>query len=409
MEREASDPKVRSAFRGWALLRWGGFALMLAGVAIVHVAPSMGYAPVASLLPSYQLQLARSAFVAAGNRLTPAIATSAQGVAAAAPLEAVPFYFRAIALEAEGRVEDVLPLLDEALKRDPRHYYARLWRARIYYGAGRIPEAVDEVLKVLPLNQRGQQDYIEALVDVARDERNRPLLLDLVATRPPWAQAFMQRVDAEIPDDGFHLALAALSPDTLNGYIARLIDRGEYDRALLIWQGSWSQEQLLAFSWPSDPRFSFEKAGAAFGWQTDSRTTSRAADGLSVFYNGRGAATPASQTMLLGPGYRYRVTLDLSGELKERGGWFRWRIACRGSGQVLGELSIKSIDKDALPLSFEVLAPPDDCPAQTLSLSAEPGEYAFPARLVVKEVRIDERGASQGAAAQPPVSPGAVP
>jgi hypothetical protein len=112
---------------------------------------------------------------------------------------------------------------------------------------------------------------------------------------------------------------------------------------------------------------------------------------------------------LLGPGYRYRVALDLTGELKVRGGWFRWRMACRGSGQVLGELSIKSIENAALPASFEVLAPPEDCPAQTLSLHAEPGEFAFAARLVVKEVRIDQGGAVQEAAPQPPVMADAVP
>jgi hypothetical protein len=114
--------------------------------------------------------------------------------------------------------------------------------------------------------------------------------------------------------------------------------------------------------------------------------------------------------MLLGPGYNYRVTLDLSGEFKERGGWFRWRMACRGTGQLLGELSIRSIDTDGLPPSFEVTAPPDDCPAQTLSLHAEPGEYVFAARLVVKEVRIDQRGAAPEAPpqAQPPAIAGAV-
>jgi tetratricopeptide (TPR) repeat protein len=409
LEREAPDPKVRPAFRGWGLLRWGVLALTFAGVAIVHVAPSMGYAPVASLLPSFQLQLARSAFSDAGNRLTPAIATASQGVGAAAPLEAVPFYFRAIALEAEGREQDVLPLLDEALRRDPRHYYARLWRARIYYGAGRIPDAVDEVLKVIPLNQKGAQDYVEALVDVARDETNRPLLLDLVATRPGWAQAFMQRVDAEIPDDGFHLALASLSPDTLNRYIARLIDEGEYDRALLIWQGAWSEEQLLTFSWPADPRFSVEKAGQAFGWQTDSRTTSRAADGLHIFHNGRGVTTVASQTMLLGPGYTYRVTVDLSGEFKERGGWFRWRMACRETGEVLGELAVRSVDPDGLPPSFDVAAPADDCPAQLLSLNAERGEYVFAARLVVRQVQIDQLAAVQVGPAEPAVTASAAP
>ena len=67
--------------------------------------------------------------------------------------------------------------------------------------------------------------------------------------------------------------------NTLNSFIARLIEKGEYDRAFLLWQESWSEEDLLTFSWPADPRFNVEKAAAAFGWRTDARTASRAADG----------------------------------------------------------------------------------------------------------------------------------
>lgn len=384
-----NDTRMPAWSRTW--LRLAAGALVLVCVTVVHVAPALGWSPLASLLPSYQLQAAKAAFVKAGNRVTPEIERLAQSVAAGAPLEAVPFYYKAIRIDDDGQESGVPALLDEAIRRDPRHYFARMWRARILYRTNRISQAVDEVLKVIGLNERGARDYVEAIVDVARDARNRPLVLKLVSQRPHWAQEFMQRVDVEIADDEFQLALASLSPDTLNRYLARLMDRGDYERALLIWQSSWSDEQRLAFSWPADPRFSGDNQGAPFGWGEDGRTASRGADGLYVFYTGRDTRKVVTQTMMLGPGYRYRLSAWSTGELKERGGWFQWSIACNGMNEALENMPVKVLTRTAAPLSTDFSVPPD-CPVQNLSLSVLPGEYALSARMVVREVRIEELG-----------------
>lgn len=415
MRREApmvgGDVEVRaghSSARRLTWVRFAGIAIVVLTVAVVHVAPAMGWTFPAGILPSYQLQTAKTAFVAAGNRTTPEITRLTQSAAAGAPLEAVPFYYRAIEMAATLPVDDLRALLDEALKRDPRHYYARTWRARLYYDAGRIPEAVDEILKVIRLNQKSERDYVEAIVDVARDVRNRPLILKLVAQRPFWANAFMQRVEAEIPDDEFQLALASLAPDTFNRYIARLMEKGDYDRAFLIWQSSWSEDKRLTFSWPSDPRFSPENADAPFGWREDQRNASRGSDGLYVFYPGRDPRKVVTQIMMLGSGYRYRLSAWSQGEIKERGGWFEWKLTCRNSEAPIGSIPIRVATPTFAPLTTDVSVP-EDCPVQVLSLSAVPGEYALSARLVVREVRIEQLGMLPEVTGEPQAEPGVQP
>lgn len=393
LKADSQNSKRRQVSSRGEIYVWAGMALAFAGVLVFHVAPSVKFAPVAALLPSYQLELAKAGFADGGNQITPAVGRAAQLAGSGAPLEAVPFYYRAIEQEMAGRGDDVLPLLDEALKRDPRHYYARLWRARIYYRTQRIPEAVDEVLKVMPLNRAGARDYVEAIVDVARDPRNRSLVLELVAKQPEWGPAFIQRVNAEIDDESFALALASLSDASLKQHIRSLMDKGEYERAFLIWQSALTEEQMLAFSWPVDPRFAIDGGDIPFGWRTERQSTSRDPDGLYVFYNGRGKKGLVSQAMLLGPAHRYRISVLVSGEMRDRGGWFHWTMTCTETQQVVGDLAIRSIDPGGRPVTFEATIPEDGCVSQALSLGAEPGEYTFAARLVIREVRIDPLGA----------------
>jgi hypothetical protein len=385
-----------------------GLASATLAVLVLHLAPALGLSPIANWLPSYQLQLARRDFTAEGNTISPSVAAAIPAVAGGAPLEAIPFYFRAIELEAAGEDEKILPLLDEALKRDPRHYYARLWRARIYYRTQRIAEAVDEVLKVIPLHRREEADLIAALVDVARDPGNRAILLELIAKQPPWAGAFMRRVEAEIDDESFRLALASQSSASLNRHVRELIQNNDHERAFQIWQATLTEDQLLAFSWPVDSRFAPGNEDAPFGWRSDRNTASRGPDGLSVFYNGRGTKQMLSQTMLLGQGYRYRIALWISGDLQEDGGWFQWTMRCAAGEPVVGVVDVRSIDPKTMPVMFDVALPYEGCAAQSLSLAGKPGEYSYPARLSIREVRISELGrAPEPAAAMERSSAGA--
>jgi len=397
-----ADPatKERAGDRRTRILILIAFALAAAGVCIFHLAPAVRLAPIAGLLPSSQLQDSRTRFAEGGNQVDPEISRLTRRVAQGAPLEAVPLYYHAV--EQEGQASDaaILGLLDEVIRRDPRHYFARVWRARIYYRMGRMSDAVDEVLTVIPLNRSNEGDYLEALVDISRDPRNQSLMLGLVSEEPYWAQAFVKRAIAEIGDEDFSLALASRSRKSLNEYVGGLMRSGQYERAFLIWQATLTQAELMNMRWPVDPRFERIDDASPFGWQPNNAMTSHDGDGLHVFYNGRGAKPVLSQAMLLGAGYRYRFSARLSGEMKERGGWFRWRLICTQSRSLLMEVAVTSARSEDATTVAEFAVPDSECATQSIELSAEPGEYPFPARLNVREVRVDEVGPMEVVAAE---------
>lgn len=370
---------------------WAGLALLTIGVFAFHVAPIIRLEPLAGILPSSKLERAKTSFEAAGNLPTPEVSGLAREIADAAPLEAIAFYYLAVTDEEGQRTSRRLEQLNEVLRRDPRHYFARLWRARLFYEADQIDAAVEDVLNVLPLDTGNGRDYIEALVDVARDPRNRDMLLNLLGQKPAWADAFVRRAGEEIDDDGFRLALASQSRQTQDAYVRELIAKGDYDRAFLIWQSTLPEDQLLGFTWPTDPHFSRENEGSAFGWTIGRGSASRDIQGLYVFFNGRGQSVPARQTMLLGPGYRYVLEITASGELRDKGGRFRWDIACLASQHTLASVDVEQLGQADEILRAEFVVP-DDCPVQAISLSARAGQYPFPARMQVREVRIRERG-----------------
>ena len=371
---------------------WSPIALACAAglLLVFQLAPALGLTFLSGWLPSAQLEQSRLIFREGGNRAEPAVLSAARSAAAGSPLEAQPFYFAAVAAEAEEREDAILPLLDSTLARNPRHYFARLWRARIYYAEARIADAVRELLAVLPLDQRGENDHIAALVDIARDPRNQPLLIALMADDPFWAPAFLRRINAELPDEAFKLALASRSPAAFNAHVRGLVDKGEFERALLLWQENLTPEQLLTFRWPADPTFAAAEADHPLGWRTDPAMTSREREGLYIHYSGRGERRPVAQTLLLGGGFTYRLSITLSGEMKDRGGWFHWDLTCLETGATPARLDVRTLETEPAPQDLVFTLPEEACPAQRLVLTAVPGEYPFAARLTVHEVRISQ-------------------
>ena len=58
----------------------------------------------------------------------------------------------------------------------------------------------------------------------------------------------------------------------------------------------------------------------------------------------------------------------------------------------VGRFDVRNVGATPEVLDFEFALPDETCPAQRLTLTAEPGEYPFAARLSVQEVRIKQLG-----------------
>jgi tetratricopeptide (TPR) repeat protein len=373
----------------------GGLALLclLLPVLAYHVAPLAGLSLPALQQSSALLRSAEEEFEQAGFELTPAVSRNARMASLGAPLASTPFYFQALALDEEEEPDRIIALLDEALRRDPRHTFARLWRARMYYRTKRIPEAVYDVIRVIPLDHERSTEHIDALVDLARDPASHSLLLELIRTRPPWATAFARRASETLPDEEFLLAVASQSDSTLDDYVQSLANKGEFERAFLIWQSSLTADQLLSFSWPYDSRFDPKEAASTFGWRTNNAMTTRDKNGLHVFFAGRGQRTAASQSIMLGPGYAYTLTVSLSGEMERRGGSFRWSLLCVETNQVIAKLDLMDVAQTPSPHSIDFAVPEEGCSIQSLVMTAIPGEQVIAARATIHEVTIHERAA----------------
>ena len=396
-ETGATDASMSAVHR--LLAAAGLFAVML----LVFIYHTPLFSP--SDLPSRLLAEADAKFVEADFDLTPEIRALSQRASRHAPLEAVPFYYAAMELDEERDATPLLALLDETLRRDPRQYFARLWRARIYYQLNLPEAAAREVIRVTSLDPGARAFHVDALVDLAQDPNSHALLLSLVRDKPAWADAFVRRANQVLADEDFLVALTSRSRTAFESYVASLAGEGEFERAFLIWQSSLSDEELLAFRWPTDPTFDPGAASDVFGWKLDEAITEREQDGLYIYFDGMGRETAASQTMLLGAGYDYTLVVNMSGQMRVGGGWFEWRVDCIGGSAPLALQKIDTLlaTPEDFPVDFHV--PENGCDVQSVSLRTRPGDFVYPIRARAHRIRILERG-SDAASPFQTVGPG---
>jgi tetratricopeptide (TPR) repeat protein len=327
------------------------------------------------------------------NGLTPANAREA--VAASrqlltrAPLAEAPLAVAGQAFSVLHEKPAAVAVFTELLARSPRNPLARAWATDLALEEGRYEAAIRHADILMTLAPATQDAVIDLLVGLSRNSQSHDALRDVIARQPFWASAFVGKLVASSADAFFTYEIVQLVPKTQSFYLERLTGAGRFEEALIAWLGFLPKEDQN-FSWPYDGAFQQKSGPTPFNWSTDGNATEfNKGGGLYASFRGRaGNNFLASQLIPLGAGaYRFEVVMD--GELRPRGGTFRWSIRCMPSGTRIVELSITDL-QEGRPKKFAApfTRPAADCAVQLLAFEGVAGELPLWAKAQIRNVAI---------------------
>lgn len=242
---------------------------------------------------------------------------------------------------------------------------------------------------------RRREDLWPALFELftvagTEDPRALPVLVSLIAKRPPWRQAFLNRlIDVQSPRNTQLLATLAVNLQLTQGPLSRneLVQvydsllRSRQDELLVLVREKINRPAATlllvngSFDPPSNP--------APFEWVLSYSVgiapeimpdASREADSsLRVEYDGYSTGEVAGQVLTLTPG-RYRLTGQVRAEAGAVAQRLRWTLICYRTNQVLGETvpSAVPVSTDWKPVGFTFDVPAQGCRMQRLALAGFP-------------------------------------
>ncbi len=274
------------------------------------------------------------------------------------------------ALDTEGRLPLAHAILADAYLQQADHAKALFHLERLVVLGG------------------GDIDVTGAIASLAASPQGLTVLERRLAEEPAWGPGVIARLNESTLDPMTLLRLNRAAPDAQTGFVQKILTEQGPQQALLSWFSFLPPEQLSGFSWPFDPEFKAIPAPGPFTWSYDrERVNFEKGGGLFALYLGSGAATVASQLMVLGPG-AYRLESTLSAEGTRDGGRFAWVLACYPNGKEIARLDIRGEIAPGTVLTAPFATPAAECPAQTLSLRTAPGDFPIKMRLTATSVRI---------------------
>lgn len=321
-------------------------------------------------------------------------------MARVAPLDPRPF-LRAASLDEGDARAAAEPLLNAALKRNPRMIDARLRLMRLDFESSRIGPAVEHAIILASLRPDLAIQFDALLVEAAREPgarrhisrrlANRPQLVRMLASpmsgalTPPEMLELIRFTDLEeMPG-----ATAQVQRAVTRAYLAER----DYDRAFAVWRRVLGERPENAVH---DGSFSGSDAAPPFTWTIVSDTSIEARPigaeegqtALRVRAFGDLPSAAAHQHVVLEPGrhvLRYRARQPIAPP--DRSSGFRWLVRCTSS-QVLAEEAIPPPGPNWADrtVAFQV---PQDCPAQILTLQSIGGLPDGESEIFVTRVRID--------------------
>ena len=375
----------------------GAFLAVTAGVAnIAHTLGAAPALPFSRIVGPARIADLTYRVIAARGVVGPALAARARASGGDDPVTDEPFLFAAAAYFPSDRslgAPAAGPLLNEALRRNPRSRLALSLAMRRAVGSGNLGAAMDQLAV---LNRLSQSIGAPMLESVGRSVATGPLVDDAaraLGNHPELVPAFVRGFVAGPKDVALiermaqHLPKAALTdPVVGQALISRLIEGGKYDAAMNVWQALGGQR---GSGLVNDPAFTRKAPVKPFDWErfeSDSGVA-EAADrgGLAVEYYGRQPGPLVRQLVRLAPG-SYHAKLDIEG-VSGNGGSIALHLVCPAGDRVLAShpLVLKP-GRQTLDLPLTIAA--GDCTGQFLSLVGLPRDARDDQAVVVRRLDV---------------------
>lgn len=321
--------------------------------------------------------------------------------ALAEPLDARAFLILGHQQLLDGQPDRAVATLEAGQSLDPRQRVIHLLLLDRYLRTGRYADAAAQFSILSRLVGSTQGPIAQAMAAMSQTPDTGPAVRKTLRTDPQLERAVltaMARTDTP-PAAIFALASPHALADAANreswgpALLTRLVGQGRYDSARSVWQRIYRLPPAQANATIFNPGFRSGVNAPPFDW-TLAAGTPGAADlrngSLSVDYYGRDNGELASQLLVLRPGrYRFSVTVD-PGKTDTASRLF-WSLTCPAPTRtVLMNLPVSATPR-ARRISADFVVP-TDCPAPSLALRGEAGE--FPATVTVTLRDVDIRPAT---------------
>jgi hypothetical protein len=318
-------------------------------------------------------------------------------LAARAPLDPRAFAGRMEAALSAGDTALARAFAARVLERNKRDNIARYVLAVEALEAGDPDRYLALYLPQFEIDRSGEAVRLFAgvLAGYSRDPEYFTRLERLILeTRPWWGEAYLRALAAEpgiAPETT--RALYAEYPGAQPALLAELTRAGDWGTAYGLFS-FWLTSGALAaeapgLAVPFNPELLDVAAPAPFNWRLHSRAAEfLSGGGVYVFFEGRRAETFLSQTFPLADG-AWRLRLRMSGEARQTGGTWRWRLACADGTGTPEVFDIAGLGAAPAETVFSFERGPGACAFVTLSLVGVPGMFPQPARMEIGDVALE--------------------
>lgn len=382
-----------------ALLGIGGVALawLCVRATAIEVLSSdsptlLGLAP---HTPNVVLDTAADALVTRHGILPPAMLAAVRRAALAAPLDARAFLILGHQQWLDGHPDRAVVTLEAGQRLDPRLRLIHLLLLDRYLRSGRYADAATQFSVLARLAGSARGPIVRAMAAMSLDPQTRDAVRITLGTDPDLERNVliaMAKADTP-PATIFALASPAAQADAASpgswgpALVNRLIDQQRYGPARTVWQRIYHLPDAQANAAVFNPRFAQGRSTPPFDWSLAAGRLGAADlrnNGLTIDYYGRDTGDLASQLLVLRPGhYRFAVAID-PGKTDNAAKLF-WSLACRTGGKTsLMNLPIVA-GAARRAIAADILVPAD-CPAQTLTLRGEAGEFPAPVNVTIRDL-----------------------
>jgi len=331
----------------------------------------------------------------------------ARKAAVSEPLYFLPYFIAARAAEQSGDVRRAVQLMEEARRRNTTWVPIRLYLVAYYGRAGRIPDMIREIDYTLRVNDTARIVLLPELVKLLNRRDGRLYIDQILASNPPWkkdlfAIARDRKIPPEAAEEMLRLAQRRGGDTSAEAQllVSALFAAGQPDVARERWLASLPQAERLANRFIFNGDFSRPPAAGEFAWKLHTMDVGRAdivegggggKDRLRVQYFGGRTATLAEQNLALRPG-RYRLQVTGTSGANASAAQLFWTISCYPDGPEIHRLPVQDLGSQERSVAAQFTVPGGSCRAQTIRLTAEPGELSSATDAEFSQVRIDDAG-----------------
>lgn len=319
--------------------------------------------------------------------------------AAVAPLDARAYLIIGHQQLLDHTPERAVATLEAGQRLDPRQRLIHLLLLDRYLRTARYADAAAQFSVLARLLGVTQPAIATAMAKMSIAPETRAAIRRTLRTDPALERGVLLALAKSdtTPSVIFALASPTAHADARNpaswgpALVDRLVTRGQYSAARLVWQRIYGLSPAVAAMPIVNPTFHKISPLPPFDWTLIASGLGAADirnDALSIDYYGRDSGELARQLLVLDPGrYRFAFTID-PGKMDNTSKLF-WSLVCGTTNATddREQLMNVAVTATARPRRIDTdVVIPSDCPAQTLRLRGEAADFPAPIALTLRDL-----------------------